>query len=297
MGLIIGSVLGTFALAAFLVVAYVSYEDDAPVDRPSLVLNGAHLSMRFCELDPALNPERAREAIDAELRRRGYVSAGEWVDDQEIGVASGEALDGGCGLVVAHARIGSHFRGVKEGSIELRSCRDDVVAIATCGTDVEFLGTGVASLRPYVMPGVSDDEVARGEHDEEVLSPTHRLLQGEAEHVLGRFRLVPVPRVYLNTIPPTGTLSLPAPDGDCEHYVVSVAGEGLLSPSPELSENVLFARTLCAGDAPIVINAGGTSASLAAVRYETAPGIGVASRVAAQINDAEIVTDMEDLQP
>lgn len=286
-GLIIGSVLGTFALAAFLVVVYVSRDDD-PVERPTLVVDDSRLSLRFCDLDHGLTPEGTREAIDAELRLRGYVSAGEWTDDVEMGVTDGAELDGGCGVIVAHARIGSQFRAVREDGVELQSCRNDIVAAATCGEDVEFLGTGVTSLRAYVMPGVS------GAPDS--LGPTHRVLQAEAEHTLGRLRLVPGERVYADDIPASGTLTISPPREDCVHYVVSAAGDGMLSPSSVFGDLALFARTLCADDTALVIHAGAhTPTSVAVRQFEPSPGAGVATRVAAQISDAEIVDDMEDL--
>lgn len=286
-GLIIGSVLGTFALAAFLVVAYVSHEDD-PVDRPALLIDDSNLVMRFCHVDHALTPEETREAVDAELRLRGYVSAGGWTDDQEMGVANGAELDGGCGIIVAHARVGSHFRAVREDGAELQSCRNDVVAAATCGDDVEFLGTGVTSLRAYVMPGVSGAPDA--------LPPTHRMLQAEAEHTLGRLRLVPGPRVYVDSIAAGGSIRIPPPDDDCVHLAVSAAGAGMLSPNAAFGDLTLFARTLCEDDPELIVHAGGHTATTVAVReFEAAPGVGVATRVAAQISDAEIVTNIEAL--
>ncbi|MFK7997963.1 MAG: hypothetical protein AB8H86_00150 [Polyangiales bacterium] len=286
-GLIIGSVLGTFALAAFLVVAYVSHEED-PVERPTLLVDDSRLAVRFCGLDHGLTPEGTREAIDAELRLRGYVSAGEWTDDVEMGVADGSQLDGGCGIIVAHARTGSHFRAVREDSVELQSCRNDVVAAATCGEDVEFLGTGVTSLRAYVMPGVSGAPDA--------LAPTHRVLQAEAEHTLGRLRLVPGAKVYVDSIAAGGTMTISPPASGCVHYAVSAAGAGMLSSDSVFGDLALFARTLCENNAELVIHAGGSTPTTVAVRqFEASPGAGVATRVAAQISDAEIVSDIEDL--
>lgn len=287
-GLVIGSVLGTFALAAFLVVAYVSTDDDDPAERPMLVLDDTRLKMRFCGMDHGLSPEDSRDAIDIELRQRGYVGAGDWFDDVEMGSASGTPLDGGCGLIVGHARAGSHFRAIREGTDDLRSCRDDVVAIATCGEEVDFRGTGITSLRAYVMPGVSGAE--------DGLPTTQRLLQAEAEHVLGRLRLVPGPRVYVETLAAASMFTLSPPDEGCAHFAVAAAGVGMITPPNEVGDMVIFARTLCENDGDLDLLAGPAHAlTLSIRRYEPAPGVGVATRVAAQIDDADIVTDIEDL--
>ncbi|MEM9073268.1 MAG: hypothetical protein AAGE52_32485 [Myxococcota bacterium] len=260
-GLAIWAVFGVACLAAALMVVWATAtpDEDPYVVATQEPFPGAEAAMsplmwRGCLRagGPALpgphvpEPELASRLHD-DLAARGYEAVGEWKDVALPYTGMDDRLDGGCGVIAAIGEPGSVLSGAgaRDASGAFAAwtpCHPEVTTVGVCGTtDVQLGGTGLARIRVYVFPGLTERDARATTMPAEAV-----LAHAEAETLLSRVGWRGSEMLVEVTMPPSLTSRPvsppPAPTADCVPWVAVGVGVGP-SQVTWLGRNVYWGTT------------------------------------------------------
>lgn len=175
---------------------------------------------------PPLDGPAAHDVLERALETRGYLAASPETQTMILPAdVEMPALEGACGVLEVEAVATSRLIAAGRGT-SLRAADDpSVLALGVCGPGPFHIdGTGSATVRAHLMPGLVPGDVERTGLPEDVL-----VAHAEAETLLASVAYVPSNDVLRLDVTGSSLMlpALPEPTTGCVPWAVVVVGAGL----------------------------------------------------------------------